>query len=114
MLKVIVYAYTQKIYSSRKIEKALWENIGFMWISGATAGLSHDQQLSERHVEGSGAESVRFDDGASGGRGLREDGELLCGWEQAGRQLQPAQSGVGEEDAEIQGETTTANSGVAG
>jgi transposase len=34
MLKVIVDAYTQKIYSSRKIEKALWENIGFMWISG--------------------------------------------------------------------------------
>lgn len=34
MLKVIVYAYTQKIYASRKIEKALWENIGFMWISG--------------------------------------------------------------------------------
>jgi transposase len=34
MLKVIVYAYTQKIYSSRKIEKGLWENIGFMWISG--------------------------------------------------------------------------------
>ena len=34
MLKVIVYAYAQKIYSLRKIEKALWENIGFMWISG--------------------------------------------------------------------------------
>jgi transposase len=34
MLKVIVYAYTQKIYSSRKMEKALWENIGFMWLSG--------------------------------------------------------------------------------
>ena len=34
MLKVIVYAYTQKIYSSRKIEKALWENIGFMRIGG--------------------------------------------------------------------------------
>lgn len=34
LLKVIVYAYTQKVYSSRKIEKALWENIGFMWISG--------------------------------------------------------------------------------
>ena len=34
MLKVIVYAYTQKIYSLRKIEKVLWENIGFMWISG--------------------------------------------------------------------------------
>ncbi len=34
MLKVIVYAYTQKIYSSRKIEKGLWENIGGMGLSG--------------------------------------------------------------------------------
>ncbi|MCL5611408.1 MAG: transposase [Chloroflexi bacterium] len=34
MLKVIVYAYTQKIYSSRQIEKALRENIGFMRIGG--------------------------------------------------------------------------------
>lgn len=34
MLKVIVYAYTQRIYSSRKIAKALRENINFMWISG--------------------------------------------------------------------------------
>jgi transposase len=34
MLKVLVYAYTQKLYSSRKIAKALRENIHFMWISG--------------------------------------------------------------------------------
>lgn len=34
MLKVLVYAYTQKIYSSRQIAKALRENINFMWISG--------------------------------------------------------------------------------
>lgn len=34
MLKVLVYAYTQKIYSSRQIAKALRENIYFMWISG--------------------------------------------------------------------------------
>jgi transposase len=34
MLKVLVYAYTQQIYSSRKIAKALRENIFFMWISG--------------------------------------------------------------------------------
>jgi transposase len=34
MLKVLVYAYTQKIYSSRKIAKALRENIHFMWLSG--------------------------------------------------------------------------------
>ncbi|MDP2735095.1 MAG: IS1182 family transposase, partial [bacterium] len=34
MLKVLVYAYTQRFYSSRRIAKALRENIHFMWISG--------------------------------------------------------------------------------
>lgn len=34
MLKVLVYAYSQRIYSSRQIAKALRENIYFMWISG--------------------------------------------------------------------------------
>ena len=34
MLKVLVYAYCEKIYSSRRIAKALRENIHFMWISG--------------------------------------------------------------------------------
>ena len=34
LLKVLVYAYTQKIYSSRQIAKALRENILFMWLSG--------------------------------------------------------------------------------
>ncbi|MGE5582676.1 MAG: IS1182 family transposase [Bacillota bacterium] len=34
MLKVLVYAYTQKLYSSRQIAKALRENIHFMWLSG--------------------------------------------------------------------------------
>ena len=34
LLKVIVYAYTQKLYSSRQIAKALRENIHFMWLSG--------------------------------------------------------------------------------
>lgn len=34
LLKVLVYAYTQQIYSSRKISKALRENIYFMWLSG--------------------------------------------------------------------------------
>jgi len=34
MLKVLVYAYTQRIYSSRQIAKALRENVYFMWLSG--------------------------------------------------------------------------------
>ncbi len=34
MLKVMVYAYTTDIYSSRKIKKATRENIHFMWLSG--------------------------------------------------------------------------------
>ena len=34
LLKVLVYAYTQQLYSSRKIAKALRENIFFMWLSG--------------------------------------------------------------------------------
>ena len=34
MLKVLIYAYTQRIYSSRQIAKALRENLNFMWLSG--------------------------------------------------------------------------------
>jgi len=34
LLKVLVYAYTQKVYSSRRIAKALCEDIHFMWLSG--------------------------------------------------------------------------------
>ena len=34
MLKVLVYAYTEKTYSSRRIAKGLRENVNFMWISG--------------------------------------------------------------------------------
>jgi transposase len=34
LLKVLVYGYIEQLYSSRKIEKALGENICFMWLSG--------------------------------------------------------------------------------
>lgn len=34
MLKVMIFAYSQKTYSSRQIAKALRENINFIWISG--------------------------------------------------------------------------------
>lgn len=34
MLKVIVYSYLSNVYSSRKMESAIKENIHFMWLSG--------------------------------------------------------------------------------
>lgn len=34
LLKVVVYGYLRNIYSSRKIEQALNENVHFMWLSG--------------------------------------------------------------------------------
>lgn len=34
LLKLLVYGYTQKIYSSRNIAKAIRENIHFMWLAG--------------------------------------------------------------------------------
>lgn len=34
LTKVIIYAYTQRIYSSRQIAKAVRENVMFMWIAG--------------------------------------------------------------------------------
>jgi hypothetical protein len=34
LLKVLVFAYINNIYSSRKIEEALLQNINFMWLSG--------------------------------------------------------------------------------
>ncbi|MBQ0739905.1 transposase, partial [Aquimarina celericrescens] len=34
LLKILVYAYLRNLYSSRKIEQALSENIHFMWLSG--------------------------------------------------------------------------------
>jgi len=34
LLKALVYAYINNIYSSRKIEEALQQNIHFMWLTG--------------------------------------------------------------------------------
>ena len=34
LLKVVVYAYLRNIYSSRKMEQPLNENVHFMWFAG--------------------------------------------------------------------------------
>jgi transposase len=52
VLKVLVYAYTHQLYSSRKIAKALRENIYFMWLSG-------NQQLDFRTINRFRSEVVK-------------------------------------------------------
>ncbi|RSK26862.1 transposase [Bacillus sp. HMF5848] len=39
MLKVILFAYANKIYTSRKMADQLTQNIYFMWLSGNKATL---------------------------------------------------------------------------
>lgn len=34
MLKIMIYAYMDNTYSSRRIEKSVKENVNFMWLSG--------------------------------------------------------------------------------
>ena len=41
LLKILVYAYLRNLYSSRKIEEALGENLHFMWLAG-TARPDHN------------------------------------------------------------------------
>ena len=41
MLKVLLDAYTQRIYPSRRIPKALRENVNFMWLSGGNRFGEH-------------------------------------------------------------------------
>ena len=36
MLKILIYGYLTNLYSSRKIEQAVTQNIHFMWLSGMT------------------------------------------------------------------------------
>ena len=40
MLKVVIYAYSTGVYSSRKISEATKANVRFMWLTGCTA-LDH-------------------------------------------------------------------------
>ena len=49
LLKVLVYAYINNIYSSRKIEEALQQNIHFMWLSGMS---QPDLKLKPQEVAG--------------------------------------------------------------
>nr|WP_224753396.1 transposase [Paenibacillus terricola] len=53
LTKVLIYAYTQRIYTSRQIAKAVRENIMFMWIAGRqrpdfrTINFFHSERMKD-------------------------------------------------------------------
>jgi transposase len=58
LLKVLVYGYCSKVYSSRKIAAALRENIHFMWLSGENRPdyrtitiFGHRMKVSMKYLE---------------------------------------------------------------
>ncbi len=63
LLKVLVYAYINNIYSSRKIEEALQQNIHFMWLSGMstpdhnTINRFRGERLKELYTDGTKIEA---------------------------------------------------------
>jgi transposase len=65
MIKVLFYAYLNNIYSCRRIEKALQENIYFMWLSGhsmpdyRTINYFRGKRL-KGHIQGLFADVVRL------------------------------------------------------
>lgn len=81
MLKILVYAYLNNVYSSRRIERLLYENINYMWLSGyakpdfRTINYFRGKRLKERleklfiqivellHSEGFVSLSVQYVDG---------------------------------------------------
>jgi hypothetical protein len=65
MLKVLVYAYCKKIYTSRKIAEALEENIHVVW------------EKRRARYEGCNRRSVQPGGGAIGGEGIYQAGEGL-------------------------------------
>lgn len=54
MFKILVYAYSQNIYSSRKIEEACRRDINFLWLlaGGQSAGSQYDCPVSYHVFEG--------------------------------------------------------------
>jgi hypothetical protein len=57
MWKVILYAYANRIYSSRQIDKQLKENIYFMWLSGhqtpdfRTVNRFRSERMKDDHMK---------------------------------------------------------------
>jgi len=53
MLKVLVYSYSEKIFTSRRIAKGLRENVNFMWLaSGNRPGFRTINQFRREVMKG--------------------------------------------------------------
>ena len=51
MFKILIYAYFQNIYSSRKIETACRRDINFMWLKTPDHSVRHDYVI-DPHIYG--------------------------------------------------------------
>ena len=60
MLKVLFYAYLNNIYSCRKIEKALQENIHFMWLSGNSTPPLYIKRTTLYSISALHKDNIRF------------------------------------------------------
>jgi transposase len=102
LLKVLVYAYAEKIYSSRRIAKALRENIHFMWISGENC----PDFRTINDFRGNRMKAVIADvfsevlEYLVGGWACKA-GELFSGWDEDRSGCQQAQGGVGKAAGEL-------------
>jgi transposase len=103
LLKVLIYAYTQQIYTSRKIAKALRENIYFMWLSGNSHPDFHTiNRFRSEVVKESICEIFVAVLTLLERRRLHQAGELFCGWDQARSECQQIQLCVGQEHETLQ------------
>lgn len=49
-MKIILCAYTQSVFSGRKIEGLLQDSVRMLWLAqGYTPVLSYNQSFTERH-----------------------------------------------------------------
>ena len=108
MLKVLFYAYLNNIYSCRKIEKALQENIHFMWLSGnstpdfRTINDFRGKRLKE-HIKSLFSSAARIR--------LCQFGCTVYRWHQSGIGIQPLHFCLAWQRGEEQGQTGVENTG---
>ena len=114
MLKVLVYGYAEKVYSSRRIAKSLRENVNFMWISG---GQTPDFRTINNFRSVVMKEAVRAVFGKVMELLVQEGYIKLENYFVDGTKIgacESAQGGVGQEDEALQREAAGADRTIIG